>query len=273
MVVPNSVDFSMEAGTISGIGGANAQISLTAVKDIERIDTLIGSWNEEILSSISSVSQASGAIARHAAMLNALGSTLGAATGIAGETIRKANRIVNMLADFGYSVEAASNVGLTSLTELLHLIDNTKKTLSADKDSLPRQILSKMAGQVEALICGWKTLTGEASVSPSAAMASSSTGTSQLELSVHKLTGTPLAGDSVDSPASGAFAALMDHMSSFTGWIPYTPKVGEALHDIALTQLGDEAQWVAIAIINGLSNTFVDSKSGSETIKIPVKSG
>lgn len=272
--------FSISNGAKSRVGGDEVELRFVVTADLNSPTDVLSRLHAGLAAAQAAVGRVTGVCALGLEVVRSIENVPLQVAGLVTTALSQIGVVVKAAHDVVSGVAEISAIPLNILSSARTLVANIKGTYLAAQDLFTADHWRRMGEALTSLTAELKRLARvwERPGASTTALTASSPSASPAQFSViaSALSGTPtgkqvLAG--LANPAISAFKGLDAKLASYTGWTPYVVKAGDTLAGIAANALGGTSDWIILALLNGLSNSFGGDLTEGQILKIPLKNG
>lgn len=274
VIVPAMREQTMSSRSTSRVGGDEFNLAFTIVGEVADGVTLFGQLNDTFDGAIASMRRASGALALSIATIEQTtkipllgGSVVLDALGQARELVNRVGAVVS-----GFRRIAA--LPLQFVRQVALIVDDAKEVFTDAEDFVNGDVFRQLGDEIDLIWFSMQQSIQGSTDAPGGDLAAIISGSGLLgdnqfaTIEAGLVSGDPLV-DNIEN-TQAFLDDWTDVIDQYTGWQPYSVKEGETLVDIAGEQLGDESQWIYLAIVNGLDGSQVIAGT---VLKLPTLTG
>jgi hypothetical protein len=272
--------FAIASGDSSRIGGDNIDLKLTVTSDLNAPVTALFALHAGLAAAQAKLGRLAGTAALALERVRTIENVPLQAAGLVKTAIQQIGVIVQAVQDVVSGVREISAIPLTILLSARDLTAEIRLTYFAAADLFTAdhwrrmgEALTDVAAETKRLTLVWQRSGPSAGALTASGPAVSSAQYSTMSGALSATESGKKTLASLSNPSLQAFAGLDAKLASYGGWTPYAVKDGDTLPAIAQAALGNAADWIVVAVLNGLSTPFGGNLVEGKILKIPVKTG
>lgn len=272
---PDTSRFEISNRNASRCGGDEIDLSFIIVGDLAAPITPLQGLHETLTQVSAKVSRVTGWVALKVEACAQLVDVPLSIAAVADRAIREARLVVQGMRDVVGGVKDVTAIPLDLAYDVVGLAADVKSTLLEAGDIFGADYWRGLGEDMTAACAAIKKMLTLTPRHSSEAAALGAGGGVLSEQQYEQISGALSAEDAAatPNPAKMGFPGLVPRMTSYTGWLPYTVQDSDTLPGIAQKELGSQAFWVDIAILNGLGSVFLGDLTEGMVLQIPVMSG